>query len=68
MGDTATVADLQVPDGVEIVDEPDEVLCSVLAPRKAEEEAGEAEELAEAAPVQPEVVGKAEKAEEAAEA
>ncbi len=67
VGDTATVADLQVPDGVEVMDEPDEVLCSVLAPRKAEAEAGEAEEGVEAAPAQPEVVGKAEKEEEAAE-
>ena len=35
MGDAAKVGDLQVPEGVEILADPEEVLCSVLAPRKA---------------------------------
>ncbi len=48
LGDTATVADLQVPDGIEVLDAPDEVLCSVLSPRKAEAALEEIEEAAEA--------------------
>jgi large subunit ribosomal protein L25 len=69
LGDTATVADLQVPEGIEVLDAPDEVLCSVLSPRKAEAALEEIEEAAEAvaAAAEPEVVGKAEKEEEAAE-
>ena len=69
LGDTATVADLQVPEGIEVLDAPDEVLCSVLSPRKAEaalEEIEEAAEAVAAAAAEPEVVGKLEK-EEAAE-
>ncbi len=67
LGDTATVADLRVPEGVEVQDAPDEVLCSVLSPRKAEAVLEEIEEAAAAAaPEQPEVVGKPEE-EEAAE-
>jgi large subunit ribosomal protein L25 len=60
MGDNAKVSDLQVPEGIEVLDDPDEVLCSVLAPRKADVTI-EGEEAAEApAPAEPEVVGKAE--------
>jgi large subunit ribosomal protein L25 len=61
IGDAAHVADLQVPDGLEVLDDPEQVLCSVLLPRKAEiEEAVEegAEEAAEEAPAEPEVIGK----------
>lgn len=56
MNDTARVADLVLPDGIEVLNDPEEVLCSVLAP-KAEEVAAEAAEVTEAA--EPEVVGKA---------
>ena len=63
IGDTATVADLHAPDGVEILHEQDEVLCSVLMPRKAEVALGEVEEGEEAAAAEPEVVGKGEKEE-----
>jgi large subunit ribosomal protein L25 len=61
LGDNATVADLDVPDGIDILNAPEEVLCSVLAPRKVEEglEEGAAAEGAVAA--EPEVVGKAQK-------
>ncbi len=55
MGDVFRVADLEVPDNVTILDDPDEVVCSVLAPRVAEVEAVEEGELA--APAEPEVVG-----------
>ncbi|OPZ45620.1 MAG: General stress protein CTC [Actinobacteria bacterium ADurb.BinA094] len=66
---TLKVADLQVPDGLEILDDPEEVLCSVLPPRKAAEEAVEGEEgvepVPEAAPAEPELVGRKETGEEA---
>ena len=35
MDDTAKVSDLVVPEGIEILDDPDEVLCSVLPPRRS---------------------------------
>ena len=57
LGDTATVRDLRPPEGVEIVDDLDEVLCSVLSPRKAEAALEEIEE-ATAAAAEPEVLGK----------
>ena len=44
MNETLQVSDLVVPEGIEIMAEPDEVLCSVLPPRKVEEEADEGEE------------------------
>ena len=61
IGDVAHVSDLQVPDGLTVHTDPDEVLCSVLAPRVAEVEAV-AEEEAEAAPAaaEPEIVGERE--------
>jgi large subunit ribosomal protein L25 len=65
INDTAKVSDLLVPEGIEVLDDPDEVLCSVLPPRKVEVEvAVEAEEVVEAveaAPAEPELVGKGEK-------
>jgi len=64
VGDVAHVSDLQVPDGITVLDDPDEVICSVLAPRIAEEvvAAEEEEEAAEAAAAaaEPEVVGERE--------
>jgi large subunit ribosomal protein L25 len=59
---TLKVADLQVPEGIEVLDDPEEVLCSVLPPRKVEaEEVPEAEEIPEAeAAAEPELVGKKE--------
>ncbi len=49
MNETLKVSDLVVPEGIEIVNDPDEVLCSVLPPRKVEAEEGvEGEEAAEA--------------------
>jgi large subunit ribosomal protein L25 len=62
MNETLKVSDLVVPEGIEIVNEPDEVLCSVLPPRKAEAEEGvEGEEGAEAAgAAEPQIVGKKE--------
>jgi large subunit ribosomal protein L25 len=67
INDTAKVGDLAIPEGIEILDDAEEVLCSILPPRKAEvgiegEEAVEAE----AGATEPEIVGKGE-AEEAAD-
>jgi large subunit ribosomal protein L25 len=61
MNETLKVADLVVPEGIEVVDDPEEVLCSVLPPRKVEVEEGvEAEEAAEpGAAAEPEIVGRA---------
>ncbi|MCX6371951.1 MAG: 50S ribosomal protein L25 [Actinobacteria bacterium] len=63
INDTAKVGDLVVPEGLEIVDDPEQVLCSVLPPRKVEEEGEEgAAEVAEGAPeAEPGIVGKGEK-------
>lgn len=58
IGDKITVADLQVPEGVEIISAQDDLVAVVLAPSRAvEEEEEEAEEAAEeetegAAPVE----------------
>jgi large subunit ribosomal protein L25 len=64
MGDVAHVADLDLPDDVEVLDDADEPICSVLVPRKAtltpeeEEAAAEAEALeGAAAGAEPEVIG-----------
>ena len=57
VGDVAHVADLQAPANVTILDDPDEVVCSVLAPRVAEVVGEEGEEAAAA---EPEVVGERE--------
>ena len=56
-----TSRDLLVPEELEVLDDPEQVLCSVLLPRKAEveEEAEEgAELLAEEAAAEPEIVGR----------
>ena len=55
VGDVFRVADLEVPANVTILDDLEEVVCSVLAPRLAEAEPVEEGELA--APAEPEIVG-----------
>jgi large subunit ribosomal protein L25 len=60
IGDALHVSDLVAPDGVVILDSPDEIVCSVQAPKAEEVEEVVAEEGAE-----PEIIG--EKPEEAAE-
>ena len=61
MNETLQVSDLEVPEGIEIENDPDEVLCSVLPPRKVEEEGVEAEEAVEGVTAaEPEIVGKKE--------
>jgi large subunit ribosomal protein L25 len=61
VGDTLHVSDIVPPEGIEVLDEPELLLCSILLPRAAEvaEEAEEgAELLAEEAPAEPEIVGR----------
>ncbi len=55
VGDVSASPTCSVPANVTILDDPDEVVCSVLAPRLAEAEAVEEGEAA--APAEPEVVG-----------
>ena len=62
MNETLQVSDLVVPEGIEIMADQEEVLCSVLPPRKVEVEEGvEGEEAVEGvAAAEPELVGKKE--------
>lgn len=55
IGDHGRVADLAVPDSVTVLDDPEQTICSVLAPRVVEEEVAE-EAVAEAA-AEPGLVG-----------
>ena len=67
INDTAKVGDLVVPEGLELVDDPEQVLCSVLPPRKVEEEGEEvaAEGAEGASEGEPQIVGKGDKEEAA---
>ena len=58
MGDVARVSDLVVPDGVRVLEDAEEVICSVVAQRAGEEEG--AEEGVVAGAGEPELVGKGE--------
>ena len=59
-GDVVHIKDLQVPEGVKLLEEPDEVVVSLMAPTAEEEEAEEAEEEER----EPELVQKRKKKEE----
>ena len=63
VNDTAKVGDLVVPEGLEIIDDPEQVLCSVLPPRKVDEEGEEGAGAAAegASEGEPQIVGKGEK-------
>jgi len=63
VNDTAKVGDLVVPEGLEIVDDLEQVLCSVLPPRRVEEEGEEGAAAAAegASEAEPQIVGKGEK-------
>ena len=68
VNDTAKISDLVSPEGIEILDDPEQVICSVLPPRKIEEEAEEGAEVAVGEGVEgeePEIVGKSDKEEAA---
>jgi large subunit ribosomal protein L25 len=66
IGDSVHVSDLTVPEGVEVLDNPDRSVCSVIPPQAGITEVA-APEVAEAeAPTEPEVIrrGKGEEEEE----
>jgi large subunit ribosomal protein L25 len=67
VGDALYVKDMTVPEGLEVLDDPELVLCSVLMPRKAEAVPAEEEEAAAVAEAEeqaePEVIGKGQKEE-----
>jgi large subunit ribosomal protein L25 len=63
IGDSVHVADLKLPEGVEIAGESDSTVCVVSAPRAAVEEVAPAEGEIEAA-AEPEVIGKKKEEEE----
>jgi large subunit ribosomal protein L25 len=59
IGDSIHVRDIKLPEGVEVVDDPDASVCVVSAPRAVVETVAPAE--AEAVAAEPEVIGKAKK-------
>ena len=68
IGDALYLRDLAIPEGFELLDDPEQVLCSVLMPRKVTEGVAEEEEEAAAVveaeePAEPEVIGKGAKEE-----
>lgn len=66
IGDSVHVRDIALPEGVELVGEPDSTVCVVSAPRAVVETVAATEEVEVAA--EPEVIGKAKKDEEEEEA
>jgi large subunit ribosomal protein L25 len=62
IGDSVHVSDITLPDGVELVGEPDSTVCVVSAPRAVVETVAPTEEAEVVA--EPEVIGKAKKEEE----
>src|SRR5512132_1112146 len=67
IGDSVHVNEISLPEGVELVGEPDSTVCVVSAPRAVVETVAATEEGAEVA-AEPEVIGKAKKDEEEEEA
>ena len=61
VGEHARIGDLEVPEGITVLNDADDVLCTILAPKVVVEEAEEAAEG------EPEIVGKAGEGEEAVE-
>ncbi|HJZ62192.1 MAG TPA: 50S ribosomal protein L25 [Miltoncostaeaceae bacterium] len=58
VGDSLNVSNLSAPEGVELVDDPDQVVASVTTPTTIAEEPVEEEALEEGAePAEPEIVG-----------
>jgi large subunit ribosomal protein L25 len=58
IGDHVEAKDLSLPDKVDLISEADLVIASVSYAQVAEEEEAEGEELLEAAPSEPEVIGR----------
>jgi large subunit ribosomal protein L25 len=68
VGEHARIGDLEVPEGITILNDADDVLCTILAPKVVVEEAEEeAMEGVEGEAAEPEVVGKAGEGEGTAE-
>jgi large subunit ribosomal protein L25 len=65
IGDHREAGDLDIPKGVELLEEVDRVLVSIAAPRLEEEEEDEDELLLETASAEPEVIGRAKDEDEA---
>jgi large subunit ribosomal protein L25 len=63
IGKSVHVSDLDLPEGVEVLDEEDATVCVVSAPRAAVEETP-VEAAAEGAPEEPEVIGRGKEEEE----
>ncbi len=60
IGDSIHAGDIEIPEGCELVTEPDETVASIIAPKleaETETEEGEEDEAAEGASVEPELVG-----------
>ena len=53
INDTAKVGDLVVPEGIEVLDDPEQVLCSVLPPRKVARKRSRRAKKPRRAPPQP---------------
>jgi large subunit ribosomal protein L25 len=64
IGEHVEAKDLAMPEGVELMVEPERVIAAVSAPRKIEEEAAEGEGLLEAEAAEPELVGRRQAEEE----
>ncbi len=62
-GETLTVKDLKIPAGVEVLDDPEKIVVSIIAPTVIEEKPVE-EEVAPEEAAEPEVIGKGKKEEE----
>lgn len=58
IGQNVTIGDVPLPDGVELTDDPDRVVASVVVPRIEEEPEEEEEMLLEAEMEEPELVGR----------
>jgi large subunit ribosomal protein L25 len=66
LGEVARIKDIVPPEGVTILDDPDEAVASVIPPRGALEEEAEAEAAEAEEQAEPEIVGKGHGAEEEA--
>ncbi|NIM03608.1 50S ribosomal protein L25 [bacterium] len=62
-GETLTVKDLEIPQGIEVLDDPEKIVVSIIAPTVVEEKPVE-EEVAPEEVAEPEVIGKGKKEEE----
>jgi len=61
-GEILTIKDLKIPRGIEILDDPEKIVVSIIAPTVVEEKP--AEEVAPEEAIEPEVIGKGKKEEE----